>query len=182
MSLLLTATAWSRADSTPSAATAQSPAAQPVPPPAVASGPSNPSAPADAPKETPSKATPIKPKTPPSLAESKAIEEAKREHVRGDTDQVRMDTPPPPLRTEKKSPLPAPGLVWVPGHWTPVEGKWQWTAGEWGIPATPVSVWIDASYDPKTKHWSPGYWQPDRIQPYESEKSDKEQPATQKFL
>ena len=73
-------------------------------------------------------------------------------------------------------------MVWVPGHWTPVKGEWYWVAGEWGVPATPVSVWIEASYDAKTKQWSPGYWQPDRLQPDETERSEKESAPPQKFL
>lgn len=123
-----------------------------------------------------------KKETPPSLTESKAIESAKREHVRPENEQVKIDTPPPGARTEKKPPATNAGLVWVPGHWIPVKGEWHWVPGEWGVPATPVSVWIEAGYDAKAKQWSPGYWQPDRLQPYEPEQPEKESPPPQKFL
>lgn len=73
--------------------------------------------------------------------------------------------PPPVPRPETKPPAPAAGYVWVPGHYMPVKGEWQWVAGEWGVPATPSSVWIDARYDAKVKYWTPGYWQPDRPTP-----------------
>ena len=113
---------------------------------------------------------------------SESLEEANEKHIRPARTLVTMETPPPGPRTEKKPPLPAPGLVWMPGHWTPVKGEWQWTPGEWGIPATPVSVWIEPRYDAKTKQWRPGYWQPDRAAPYEPEKSQDDHPPTPKFL
>jgi hypothetical protein len=112
----------------------------------------------------------------------RALEEANEKHIRPAQTLVKMETPPPSPRAEKKLPLPAPGLVWMPGHWTPVNGEWQWTPGEWGIPATPVSVWIEPRYDAKTKQWRPGYWQPDRAAPYEPEPSHDDRPPTPKFL
>ena len=84
------------------------------------------------------------------------------------TAKVVMPTPPPSLRTETKPPAPAEGLVWVPGHYVPINEQWRWVAGEWGVPATPASVWIEATYDRKTASWSPGYWQPDRPEPSEA--------------
>ena len=78
-----------------------------------------------------------------------------------------MATPPPALRPETKPAAPAGNYVWVPGHYVPLNDEWRWVAGEWGVPATPSSVWIEAQYDPKTKSWSPGYWHPDRPDPAE---------------
>jgi hypothetical protein len=123
-------------------------------------------------------------KLPPELAASKAIEEANKEHIEPTKDRFTMETPPPPLRPEKKPPIPAAGMVWVPGHWAPNKGEWQWREGRWGIPATPISVWIDAKYDPKTKLWSPGYWQPDRVAPEQPEapRTSEDQPAPAKFF
>jgi hypothetical protein len=111
---------------------------------------------------------------PPALAESQAIEEAKRAHILPPTDPFKIDTPPPAPRVETKPPSPAAGTVWIPGHWRPVKGAWQWTPGEWGVPATAASVWIEPRYDPKMKVWSPGYWQPDRAQSYEPDVLEKE--------
>jgi hypothetical protein len=81
--------------------------------------------------------------------------------------KIVMATPPPPRRAETTPTTPKPGYVWVPGNYVPVDGEWRWVAGEWGVPATPVSVWIEARYDPATKTWTPGYWQPDRPDPVE---------------
>jgi hypothetical protein len=109
-------------------------------------------------------------------------EAANEEHIAPARDRFVMETPPPPVRPEKKPSIPAPGMVWVPGHWVAVKGEWQWRPGEWGVPATPISVWIDAYYDPKTKHWSPGYWQPDRPAPHQPDTVEKERTPTAKFF
>jgi hypothetical protein len=108
---------------------------------------------------------------PKSLAEEKATEEALRAHVRPAARL--MATPPPAARAEVKPPAPDAHSVWVPGHWAPEAGEWKWTAGQWSTPATPVSVWIEAKYDAKTKQWSPGYWQPDRPDSYLNETDER---------
>ncbi|HWA09602.1 MAG TPA: hypothetical protein VG838_09150 [Opitutaceae bacterium] len=78
-----------------------------------------------------------------------------------ETDPATIDTPPPKLLPETKPASPGPGYVWVAGHYNAVKGEWQWSAGRWSLPPTPESVWIQGIYDPATKHWSEGHWQPD---------------------
>ena len=107
----------------------------------------------------------------PASYDDAAAEAAKAAHIRPASAPVATKTPPPAPREETKPPAPAQGLVWVPGHWAPAKGEWQWTAGTWSIPATPISVWIEARYDSETREWTPGYWQPDREQPYEEEEA-----------
>lgn len=116
---------------------------------------------------------PAKPTLPPKLAAEKATEEAIRAHIKP-AKSFEMPTPPPAPRTETKPPAPAENLVWVPGHWAPQDGQWNWVAGQWSVPATPVSVWIEAKYDPAAKRWDAGYWQPDRPDSYEGEAPAKE--------
>jgi hypothetical protein len=77
------------------------------------------------------------------------------------TPAFNMVEPPPAPRPETKPPAPSATLVWVPGHYMPVEGDWRWVNGEWATPATPISIWIPANYSAAEKKWSPGYWQPD---------------------
>jgi hypothetical protein len=176
--------AWGAEAPAKSAPPVRPPPAQRLPPGTPASAPTATSQ-VDAKKEKSGAAHPVSPeKLPPELAASKAIEEANKDHVRPARDRFTMDTPPPPPREDKKPPLPASGMVWVPGHWVPSKGEWQWRTGEWGIPATPISVWIEAKYDPKTKQWSPGYWQPDRITPDQSEssKTEEEHQPSAKFF
>lgn len=117
----------------------------------------------------------------PALEANQAAEEAKRAHIRPATEPLMMDTPPPPAPADVKPPRPDASYVWVPGHWSPVQGEWKWQAGEWAVPATPASVWIDPKYDPKTKQWSAGYWQPDRPQSYDAEVAPTDAPKPVKF-
>jgi hypothetical protein len=119
------------------------------------------------------KAKPANPSLPPKIAAEKAKEEAVRAHIKPDKSVV-MQVPPPAARAETKPPAPADNLVWVPGHWAPQDGQWKWVAGQWSVPATPASVWIEAKYDPPTKRWDAGYWQPDRPDSYEGEAPAKE--------
>ncbi|MEO7597549.1 MAG: YXWGXW repeat-containing protein [Opitutus sp.] len=128
------------------------------------------------------KGSTVKPSS--ELAASLALEEANKEHIRSPRTPLLVATPPPAARAEKKTPSPSPGLVWVPGHWVPFQGEWHWNAGEWGFPATPISVWIEPTYDAKTKTWTAGYWQPDREVPYDTEtrRPDEDRPPTPKFL
>ncbi|HEX2855552.1 MAG TPA: hypothetical protein VHO24_20115 [Opitutaceae bacterium] len=117
----------------------------------------------------------------PALAASRANEEAKRAHILPASGPFKMETPPPAPRTETKPPTPVAGYVWMPGHWAPVKGQWQWTPGEWGNPPTAASVWIEGKYDPKTKEWTAGYWQPDRAQSYEPDVLEKEPAPSPKY-
>ena len=120
--------------------------------------------------------TPQPEKTTGALALSAETEKAKQEHI-ATQDPFLMDTPPPAPRAEAKPPSPVAGYVWVPGHWVPVKGEWQWIAGVWSVPATPSSLWIPSKYDAKTKKWSAGYWQPDRVQPINPPASEKSAPG-----
>lgn len=98
---------------------------------------------------------------------SKADDKSKPAAADAPKPDFAMATPPPAPRLETKPPTPGADRVWVPGHYMPEKGAWVWVAGEWGIPATPSSVWIEARYDVKERRWSPGYWQPDRPAPGE---------------
>lgn len=178
---LVASTGWSADENRKSPAPADS-KAKPVAP--ASSSPSG--TPAAEPaaqkaKTSPSEATQPG-KLPSELAASKAVEEANKEHIRPASERFKMETPPPAPRAEKKPPMPAPGMVWVPGHWASVKGEWQWTPGEWGIPATPISVWIDAKYDPKTKQWHAGYWQPDRPSPHRPDPPERDTTPVPKFF
>jgi hypothetical protein len=110
----------------------------------------------------------------PSLSTSASDQEraeAKRRHVR--REGLTMSEPPPTAREEMKPDSPGPNYVWKPGHWAAVQGEWKWMPGEWAVPPTPISVWIDGSYDAREQRWSPGYWEPDKIQFSESDGRDK---------
>ena len=177
---LLASTGWSADESKKSSAPEGS-KAKPVAPAASSSTSSAAEPAATKAKSNPSEVSKSG-KLPAESATSEAIEEANKEHIRPASERYKMETPPPPLRAEKKPPMPAPGLVWVPGHWVPVKGEWEWTPGEWGVPATPISVWIDAKYDPKTKQWHACYWQPDRPSPHRPDPPDQDATPVPKFF
>lgn len=150
--------------------------------------PSSDSRPAAAPadstsqKEKPAAGTTDSPaKLSPALAAKRAAEEAKRAHILPASGPFKMETPPPAPRAETKTPPPAAGYTWMPGHWMPVKGEWKWMPGEWGVPPTAASVWIEGKYDSKTKEWTAGYWQPDRAESYEPNVLEKESATPPKY-
>lgn len=105
-------------------------------------------------------------KTPPPAAAPASTAEPAKVHTGASTfgqqtDNAAISTPPPAPRAETKPAAPSANHVWVRGYYQPVKGEWQWRPGVWAIPATPQSVWIDGSYDPNSKRWSEGHWQPD---------------------
>ena len=106
-----------------------------------------------------------------ALASEQERAEARRRHIR--RDGLSMTEPPPPLREEKKPEPPGPNYVWKPGHWSPVKGEWTWIPGEYAVPPTSISVWIDGTYDPKAQRWSPGYWEPDTVRVAEPSEGEK---------
>lgn len=112
------------------------------------------------------KATPV-PGPSASLTTDQERAEARRQHIRHG---LMMPQPPPPARAETKPDSPGENYVWKPGHWAPAQGEWKWTPGEWAVPPTSISLWIEGTYDPQTQRWSPGYWEPDKIQTAESDK------------
>jgi hypothetical protein len=114
---------------------------------------------------SPSTTTPVagkasaEPAPTPTLASKQERTDAKLRHVR--RDPLSLAEPPPPARAETKPASPGTNYVWKPGHWSPVQSEWKWTPGEWSVPPTPISVWIEGTYDAKEQRWSPGYWEPD---------------------
>jgi hypothetical protein len=111
--------------------------------------------------------TPIRETSSSRSASDEERAEARRRHIR--QDGPTMSEPPPPAREETKRDSPGPNYVWKAGHWAAVQGEWKWTPGEWAVPPTPISVWIEGTYDARNQHWSPGYWEPDKIQIPQSE-------------
>ena len=53
---------------------------------------------------------------------------------------------PPPLPYYAQPPCPAPGYIWIPGHWAWGNWGYYWDAGFWELPPQPGLL------------WTPGYW------------------------
>ena len=54
--------------------------------------------------------------------------------------------PPSTTVIEQVAAAPAPGYVWIAGHWSWNGQAWVWIAGQWQMPPQPSAI------------WSPGHW------------------------
>lgn len=68
--------------------------------------------------------------------------------------------PPPPPRDVTRPPKPGDGFLWIAGHWSFNNGKFDWTAGEWRKVPDPGFIWVDGGWTrtPKGYKYLPGYW------------------------
>ena len=68
------------------------------------------------------------------------------------------DAPPPP-RQEVIRAAPAPGYVWIQGHWQRHHDRWEWISGHWEAPHDHM-VWVEGRWD--RRHggyvWVEGHW------------------------
>ncbi len=73
---------------------------------------------------------------------------------------VYIGTPPPPLRYERRGPIPAPGFVWVEGYWSPYGHHYRWVAGRWERPPYEGAYWSHPHYDHYREGWQlhQGHW------------------------
>ncbi len=67
---------------------------------------------------------------------------------------------PPPPREEVIVPAPAPGHVWVGGHWAWHRGAWVWEQGHWVVPPRHDARWVPGHWKPRGPEWVwvPGHW------------------------
>jgi len=55
--------------------------------------------------------------------------------------------PPPPRISEAIVVAPAPGYVWVAGHYSWTGKQWVWVSGAWMMPPQPGAVWVEGRWD-----------------------------------
>ncbi|MGD0792950.1 MAG: YXWGXW repeat-containing protein [Terriglobales bacterium] len=55
---------------------------------------------------------------------------------------VYLGSAPPPLRYERRGPLPGPGYAWVDGYWAPNGHHYRWVAGRWDRPPYKAHIGI----------------------------------------
>src|SRR5581483_1220079 len=72
---------------------------------------------------------------------------------------VRVYEAPPPRVVERVAVAPAPGYVWVPGHYTLIENRWVWLAGAWVMPPRPDAYWVEGRWMPENRQWIEGHWE-----------------------
>ena len=68
--------------------------------------------------------------------------------------------PPPPLRFERRGPLPGPGYVWADGYWNWSGGRYVWFPGAWRRPPFEGAYWEHPHYDHYDRGWAyhEGHW------------------------
>jgi len=82
--------------------------------------------------------------------------------VRVETPEVRVEASgaPPGPRAEVQPPAPAPGYVWVSGHWRWEHGGYAWRPGHWARPPSAGAVWVPAQWVNRGGAWyfKEGHW------------------------
>lgn len=69
-------------------------------------------------------------------------------------------TPPPPLRYERRPPMPGPGYMWVDGYWNWRGGRYVWVPGHWDRPPYAGAYWSHGHWDRYDDgwHYHEGHW------------------------
>ena len=69
-------------------------------------------------------------------------------------------TPPPPLRYERRGPMPGPGYVWEDGFWAWRGGRYVWVPGHWDRAPYAGAYWTHPHYDRYEDgwHYHEGHW------------------------
>jgi hypothetical protein len=67
---------------------------------------------------------------------------------------------PPPLRYERRPPMPGQGYVWVDGYWGVRGGQYVWVPGRWDRPPYAGAYWSHGHYDRYNDGWRyhDGHW------------------------
>lgn len=69
-------------------------------------------------------------------------------------------TPPPPLRYERRAPMPGPGYIWIDGYWRWDRGRYVWVPGVWQRPPYAGAYWSHGHWDRYPEGWRyhEGHW------------------------
>jgi hypothetical protein len=67
---------------------------------------------------------------------------------------------PPPLRYERRPPIPGEGYQWMDGYWGVDGGRYVWVPGRWERPPYPGGYWSHPHYDHYPEGWRmhEGHW------------------------
>jgi hypothetical protein len=70
---------------------------------------------------------------------------------------------PPPLRYERRPPMPGAGYVWIDGFWNWDRGRYVWVPGRWDRPPYAGAYWSHPHYDHYADGWHfhEGHWDRD---------------------
>jgi len=67
---------------------------------------------------------------------------------------------PPPMRYERRPPMPGPGYAWVDGYWAWRGNRYVWVPGRWDRPPYAGAYWSHGHYDRYDNGWAyhDGHW------------------------
>ena len=73
---------------------------------------------------------------------------------------VYIGVAPPPLRYERRPPLPGPGYAWVDGYWNWYGGRYVWVPGAYEQPPHPHARWVEGHWNHRGGGWVwvEGHW------------------------
>jgi hypothetical protein len=73
---------------------------------------------------------------------------------------ITIGQPPPPMRYERRPPMPGEGFVWEDGYWGVNSGRYVWMPGRWERPPYPGAYWTHPHYDRYADGWHmhEGHW------------------------
>lgn len=73
---------------------------------------------------------------------------------------VYIGSAPPPVRYERRSPMPGDGYVWADGYWGVRDGRYVWVPGQWQRPPYAGAYWSHPHYDHYQEGWRmhEGHW------------------------
>jgi hypothetical protein len=69
------------------------------------------------------------------------------------TDEMYVDSEPPPPQTEVVVASPGPDYVWIGGYWGFNSGRREWVRGRWERPPHAHATWVQ----PRWEHRGHGY-------------------------
>jgi hypothetical protein len=73
---------------------------------------------------------------------------------------VVIERAPPPLRHERRPPMPAAGYQWIDGYWGVDSRHYVWVPGRWERPPYEGAYWSHPHYDHYPEGWRmhEGHW------------------------
>jgi hypothetical protein len=85
--------------------------------------------------------------------------------------------PPPPMRYERRPPMPGEGYAWVDGYWGNNGGRYVWVPGRWDRPPYAGAYWSHPHYDHYQDGWHmhEGHWDRDDHGDHHDDRHDDRQ-------
>ncbi len=60
---------------------------------------------------------------------------------------------PPPMRYERRPPMPGQGYMWIDGYWGVSHNRYVWMPGRWNRPPYEGAYWNHPHYEHSRRGW-----------------------------